>query len=142
MDNPVKPLREHTIREGAHIAKKDATICPPLEWVGRGWIMAGSGMPSKVGKKRHLVAFAWLFATPRNESKCDPSHRNSVRRISDSAVKQMGVEGGGSENAKSGSKRGSGWIEVRRNKGVTSTSLGKSRRFCRLSGHVPPLRAA
>ena len=119
MDNPVKPLREQTIREGAHIAKKEATISHPSRgWLG-GWIPGGFEVASKVAKKWLLPAFEWLSPIPRKGSKCDPGHRKPVRYFANSAVKQNGVEGGGSENAKSGSK---GWLRVDRdpsNQGVT-----------------------
>ena len=133
MDNPVKPLREQTIREGAHIAKKEATISHPSRgWLGGG-SPGGSEVASKVAKKWLLLAFEWLSPMRQKGSKCDASHRNSVPYIANPAVKQNWVAGGGSENAKSGSK---GWLRVDRdpsNQGVMLDLSRKSRRFCGLS---------
>ncbi len=126
MDNPVKPLREQTIREGAHIAKKEATISHPSRgWLGGG-SPGGSEVASKVAKKWILLAFEWLSPMRQKGSKCDASHRNSVRYIANSAVKQTGVEGGGSENAKSGSK---GWLRVDRDPSNQGVTLDFSRKY-------------
>lgn len=142
MDSPVKPLREHTIRQGAHISKKDATILPTPRVGGsgldQGWV--GGGLEG--GQK---VAFGGFCLALSNASK-----RLKMRPFAPkfSTVHfRFGREtnwGGGGWLGKC-EKWIEKWLRVDRgaaNQGVTSTTLGKSQRFRGLSGHEPPSRMA